>query len=197
MWQVAGRACGAFVITNLDDFVLLIAMFSLAAVTPGSAGAVVLGQVIGMAALVVTSVAIAAGLGHFATHYLAILAIVPFAVGVRGFLALRRRGDSSPPRRVITWWSMAALMVASGGDNLTVYSIVFRHMSAADLVLTVACFFAMLGFWLAIAARIGSATRIVRLVQRASTVLTPAIMAVIGLVVLARSGVVGVIVRAT
>ena len=129
----------AFVSTNLDDIVLLVAFFGDPRMRPRS---VVLGQFIGFTLLVIASAA-AARLALAAPRVLiALMGLVPLGLGVRELAALRRGGGDDPEEirqrerstegRVHSQMlAVAAVTVANGGDNLGVYIPLFASRPAS------------------------------------------------------------------
>ena len=153
-----GLGIVTFAATNVDDLLVLLIFFS----DPGfRAWQVVLGQYLGISALIGLSLA----------GFLAALAFPPPAVGLLGLLPLGlgltelwRRVRSSeeesepgveaapgPPRGgwgILTRPLMvASVTVANGGDNLGLYIPLFASSSPARLVLLIATFLAMTGLW--------------------------------------------------
>ena len=153
----------AFVSTNLDDIVLLVAFFGDPKMRPR---AVVLGQFLGFTLLVVAS-AIAARLALEAPrHWIALMGVVPLWLGVQQLIARRkgaggdedteriRERERGAERRVGSQaLAVAAVTVANGGDNLGVYIPLFASRPAALPVITLVFFaltglLCMLGYWL-------------------------------------------------
>lgn len=136
-------AAGLFVVTNVDDVVILALFFGQAAGRPHGAWRVVVGQYLGFAGIL--AAAVAGGLGAEAVADGAVpwLGLVPLALGLRaGREAWRERreegeeGDDAPavPReRGPGTWTVAAVTLANGGDNVGVYIPVFARESAAGV----------------------------------------------------------------
>jgi cadmium resistance protein CadD (predicted permease) len=121
---LVGAAAGAFTVTNLDDLVLLTALFAAGRVSGApSRSAVAVGQAIGLAGIVITSAIVAAGLGAVPDELVAVLGLVPLGFGIRGLLALRRRPQDdrwvSPARST---GSIAAVTMSNGVDNISLYA---------------------------------------------------------------------------
>ncbi|WP_437627794.1 cadmium resistance transporter [Sorangium sp. So ce1151] len=131
-----GVSAVVFISTNIDDILLLTAFFSDPDFTPRQ---VVAGQFLGMAALVLASVACALLAVRVPEGWIGLLGLAPLALGLRGLWALwqgrgagedeadeadeadQRRGRAARLRSL----AVATVTVANGGDNLGVYIPLF------------------------------------------------------------------------
>ncbi|WP_438002170.1 cadmium resistance transporter [Sorangium sp. So ce185] len=124
-----GVSVVVFVSTNIDDILLLSAFFA----DPGfTARQVVAGQFLGMAALVLASVACALLAVRVPDGWIGLLGLAPLALGLRGLWALRRGpeaddDDEEPPGGAAGFKALAvaSVTIANGGDNLGVYIPLF------------------------------------------------------------------------
>ena len=128
-----GVAITVFVLTNIDDLLLLAAFFADGRLRPE---AIVAGQLVGIGALVAVSWIAALTALVIPPAWIALLGLAPLALGIR--LLWKPVGGSSaddaprdlisdrPPSQLV---SVAAVTIANGGDNLGVYIPLF----AADL----------------------------------------------------------------
>jgi cadmium resistance protein CadD (predicted permease) len=149
-----------FASTNIDDLLLLSAFFAHPQLRTRN---IVLGQFLGIGALIAASLIAALAALVIPAGWTALLGLVPLGLGVRGLLMLRRnpgpRGmaaDEAPQlqaqeqrmeqrthSQVLT---VAGVTVANGGDNLGVYIPLFA--SATGMIpLYVAIFAAMTALW--------------------------------------------------
>jgi cadmium resistance protein CadD (predicted permease) len=143
-----GTAIVVFVVTNVDDILLLAVLFGGAL----SARAVVAGQFIGMAVLTAVSVGAAYAATAVPRHWIDWLGLLPIALGVWLLVQLwRKRGQSRDDHgddlavenqfeaklhsQVL---GVAAITIANGGDNLSVYVPLFaKDVSALTLYIGV------------------------------------------------------------
>src|SRR5262245_66186688 len=133
-----------FVSTNLDDILILATFFSIA---HRRAAAIVLGQFLGIGALVAASAALALAALAIPRGCTAFLGVLPIAIGVRRLLASRT--DAADARVAGPGvWSVATVTMASGGDNLGVYVPVFAR-DPWGLPLYVTVFAIMTAVWCA------------------------------------------------
>lgn len=122
-----GVGCVVFAATNVDDLVLLIALFADARLRRGH---VVVGQTLGIAALTAASAVAALGALVVPPAWVALLGVVPLALGVKAILDRDDDDDDgeAPPETVGAGRAIAAvagITVANGGDNLGVYVPLF------------------------------------------------------------------------
>ncbi|WP_438036935.1 cadmium resistance transporter [Sorangium sp. So ce204] len=180
-WYVRGRAMEqilpavgvsvvVFVSTNIDDILLLSALFADPGFTPAQ---VVAGQLLGIAALVIVSAACALLAVRVPDGGIGLLGLAPLALGLRGLWALWRgtraeagtasRADeadaaesarepqgSASRFKVI---AVASVTLANGGDNLGVYIPLFSS-SPAHIPLHAAVFAVMTGAFCALGHRL-------------------------------------------
>jgi cadmium resistance protein CadD (predicted permease) len=184
-------ATGAFVGTNIDDFValsLLVLGMSFDQLRPRQIFA---GQYLGFAGLLVISGAAATGLAAVPTRWAGLLGLVPLALGAAGFgrLARNRHRDNYQPIVVNGIWPVAIVTIANGGDNVAVYSLLFRDMKVVDLAMTIVTFLLLLTAWCAGALVLGKHKWLVPGFIRTGRWTTPTVFIVVGVVILIRTGV--------
>lgn len=138
----------AFAATNIDDLFLLVAYFGDARFHPRD---VALGQFLGMGALVAASFACAL-LSLLAPAWaVGWLGLIPVAIGLRLLLGKASGDDDAsagpavPTRRAAL--AVAAVCVAHGGDNLSIYIPAFAGLGLASVATWMAVFTAMIGVW--------------------------------------------------
>jgi cadmium resistance protein CadD (predicted permease) len=183
-------AVGAFAGTNIDDFVVLLLIVLSAPPEGARIWPVVGGQYLGFAALVAISLAGGAVLREVPVQWVGLFGLIPVALGIRELLRLRRaepapgetlRADSAP--------AVALLTIANGGDNVSVYVLLFRHLDLAGTALALAGFAVLLALWCAAALMLGRYARLVPGVVRVGRWVSPCLFIAIGLIVLVSSGV--------
>ena len=150
-----GVAGAVFVSTNLDDLVLLAVFFADPRMRPR---AVVAGQFLGIGALTAASAAAAMLALAVPPGYVALLGLVPLALGARLLWARRngaeeddadeaREAEARLERRARSQaLAVAGVTIANGGDNLGVYIPLFAQ-SPATIPVYAAVFAALTAAW--------------------------------------------------
>lgn len=188
-----------FVATNIDDLLLLIAIHSdQRRRYPGQA--VLLGQVIGFSAIVLISL-----IGFWfhlliPANWLACLGVLPLALGLKQLWplihSLRSTGlrsfppgyvgdpEDAPPlpaswRRTSS--KVAALTLANGSDNISVYLPTFAKLQSADLLLTIGTFYVGLLLLWQLSTWLAFHPRWQEWIRRTGPVLSPTVLIGLGL----------------
>jgi len=182
-------AVGVFAGTDIDDIIVLTVLFLAGRATGRPTKVhVIAGQYLGIAALVAVSAIAAVGLLIVPQRRIGLLGLVPIALGIRGLVAAATNRDRDTPVAAAGVLSVAAVTIANGADNLSVYIPLFRTIGPGDSLLTVAVFAVMVAVWLAAAFWLGSHKRVVALVERFGHWLVPVVFVAIGALILIRSG---------
>lgn len=186
-------AVALFAATNLDDFIVLTVLFLSARATGRPRPwQIWVGQYVGIAALVAVSAAAAIGLKSIPDRWVGLLGIVPLALGVRGLIeAIRARAEDEPPPAAMGVVSVIAVTIADGGDNVAVYTPMFRASSFGSSVVTVAVFAVLVAVWCLAGSWVGSHLGIISVIKRFGRWIVPAVFILIGVVILVGSGVIG------
>jgi cadmium resistance protein CadD (predicted permease) len=182
-------AVGAFASTNVDDLVVLTMLF-LASRTAGvpRPWQVVAGQCAGIAVLVAAAGLAALGLLIVPTRWVGLLGLAPLGLGLWALVAAMRRppDGGAPPSAATGLTGVTGVTILNGTDNLTIYTPMFRGLEAADLLLTLAVFAAMIGVWCVAAAWLGAHLGAFAAVRRLGDRLVPLVFIAIGGIILAR-----------
>jgi len=140
LWADVGVATAAFVGTNVDNTLVVMAM--VAGAPTERAPRIAAGQVVGFVVLVAAALAGAAVLFEFSARVVGLFGLVPLAIGLHGLFVLRRGAGSkgagprpSPANRAVgrSLTAAALVTIATGGDNLAVYIPLFRVSGATRL----------------------------------------------------------------
>lgn len=194
--QVA-QATAAFAATNVDDLILLTTLFTTSGRGGPSRGRITAGQYVGMAVIVAVAGALAAVLLTVPDRWVGLLGLVPIGLGLRGLLAARSSAPAAaavvapvaaPVRGVV---GVAALTVANGADNVSVYTPLFRQSSPGGVVACVAVFAVLVGLWCLVSASLARRRPLVALLDRTGRWLVPVVFVVIGVGIVVRSGLLG------
>jgi len=165
-------AIGVFVGTDIDDLVVLTALFGSRQV---GSRQIVLGQYLGMLVLVVISLVAAIGLVIVPDRWVGLFGVIPLGLGVRGL----RRGAEHPVI-VRTTFGVAGVTIANGVDNVSVFTPIFHHAGWGTVVY-IAVFAVLIAVWIAAARYLATRPPIVAVLDRWGHRIVPIVFIVIGL----------------
>ena len=185
-----------FVVTNVDDFVLLTVLFATVGRGGPTGRQIVTGQYLGIGILVVVSSLVALGLSPVPVRWTGLLGLVPIGLGVRGLLRLRRPSDDgrqlgSGACAVAGTGGVMALTLANGADNLSVYIPLFRQAGAARTATYIVTFAVLVGVWCLVARSLADRRLLVAGIDRVGHWLVPLLYIAIGIRVVVVSGLFG------
>lgn len=181
-----------FAATNIDDILLLSLFFADRRVRPQ---AVVIGQFLGIAGLVLASVLSGWAAVAIPPGYLRYLGVLPLLLGLWELIKLvrRRGGDddddehsaladarSGTASQVL---GITGVMLANGGDNLSVYIPLFAAKPQA-IVIYVVVFTLMTGVWCVLGFLLVQNRVLGDKLRRYGHVLLPAVLILLGLHIL-------------
>jgi len=180
-----------FAVTNVDDLVVLAALF----VTVGRGGPsvrqIVIGQYLGIGVLVAISVLVAVGLAGVPERWIGLLGLVPLTLGLRGLVLTRRPVAGDGGHRVTGATGLVgvvAVTVANGGDNVSVYTPLFRQAGPGDTLVYVAVFAVLVAVWCLTAHFLADRRPLVDTIERVGHWLIPAVYVLIGIKIIVTSG---------
>lgn len=190
-----GQAAATFVVTNIDDIVLLALFFGRAADERAGIIRVITGQYLGFIAILAVSVLGALGAGLLPEEAIPYLGLLPLLLGVRAaWHAWRARGqpdDEDQTRRGVGVLDVAAVTFANGGDNIGVYVPVFAVAGVGGMAAYVVIFLVGVAIWCAAGWFVASRPAVTRLLSRWGHVILPVVLIAIGLVILIEGGAFG------
>ena len=185
---IIATAAGVFIGSNIDDLIVLIVLFLAARRGKLPASRIVAGQYLGYGILVAGSIVIALGLAAVPQHWVGLVGFVPLGLGIWGLIGAARHGPEHQPVLARRLWAIAALSIANGSDDLSVYAPLLRTNTVADDVLIVAVLLIMVAIWCAIAWWLGSRRRVIAMLKHFGHWLVPLVFIAIGAVVIINSG---------
>ena len=185
--SLVGVAVSAFVVTNIDAFVVMTALFATS--SRSRIPLVVVGQVAGFLVILAMSAAVALGLSSVAASWCGMFGLVPLGLGLHGLWALRGADDDGGVRRIgLGFLGVAAMMVGNGGDNVAVLAPLFRTLGLAHSIFVSGVLIVLDGIMCVAALRAGHSDLMLRVFERAGAVVVPMVYAAIGIALLIRAG---------
>ena len=195
-----GLAFVAFASTNIDDIFVVSAFFAEPGMRPRS---VVIGQFVGIGALVLASLIAARLALTMPEGWVSLLGLVPLVLGVRRLVALRRSNDSdvgAGERRLqeeelvvesrihSQVLAVAGVTIANGADNIAVYVPLFAASIGAIGVYSVV-FACMTALWCAVGYAAVNNRMVGGSLRRYGHVVLPLVLIVLGLYILSGAAV--------
>ncbi|MEH2197436.1 cadmium resistance transporter [Nostoc sp.] len=149
----------AFIATNIDDIVILLLFFSRinANFRPRH---IVAGQFLGFTVLLILSLPGLFGGLVLSKNWIGLLGLLPMSIGISSLV--NREEDSSLEVVAVTEeiekstinsffspqaYSVAAVTIANGSDNISVYVPLFASSNLESFVVIIGLFFLLLGIW--------------------------------------------------
>jgi cadmium resistance protein CadD (predicted permease) len=177
-------AIAAFAATDIDDLFLLMMFFS--RIYP--ARQVVIGQHLGIGALVSVSIIGSLIALVIPTYIIGLLGMVPIAIGIKELIDTKK--DESPSmqtikrkrknRSYLAFLTVAAVTISNGGDNIGVYVPLFsKYSTAGQITMVTAIFITMTAVWCIIAYYLVNHPLLASRVRRIGNIIMP--FALIGL----------------
>lgn len=187
--ETVGLGVITFVSTNVDDFFLLLAFF---ADGRSKKRQVVLGQYLGMGALVILSLAVASGTVFLPRGWISYLGIIPLLIGVRELSQMRKPGGPEKRQHLVdtaivsrrSSLAVAGITIASGADNIGVYVPLFATMRGPDLGIIAVTFSILIAVWCAITYWMVKTGHTILRQERWLKFITPIVLILIGLWIL-------------
>jgi cadmium resistance protein CadD (predicted permease) len=146
----------AFVVTNIDD-ILILTLFFAQVDTTFCRRHIVIGQYLGFSLLLLASLP-----GFFGSYFvppasIRLLGLVPVVIGLSGLLKFNEEENFSakiqPETSLFSSWlspqtySVAAVTVANGSDNIGVYVPLFANSELESLLAILGVFLVLVGVW--------------------------------------------------
>ena len=189
------QAIGLFLVTNIDDIIVLSLFFARGAGQRGTTTKIVVGQYVGFGGILLASVAVASGAGLFLPKdAIPYFGLIPLLLGALAAWRVWRDGDDDDDRvddRPISALAVAAVTFANGGDNIGVYVPVFLAIGTGPLVAYCVVFLALVLVLVLAAKFVATRKPIAELLERWEHILFPLVLIVLGLVILIDGGAFG------
>ncbi|HYW19133.1 MAG TPA: cadmium resistance transporter [Nodularia sp. (in: cyanobacteria)] len=187
----------AFVATNLDDIVILSLFFSQIN-TCFRRRHIVIGQYLGFSALVIASLPSFFGKFILPASWIGLLGIVPIIIGISRLLnpETDEQEDFDTSKSSQSWWcnflspqsyAVAAVTIANGGDNISIYMPMFATTTWDSLLMILAVFFVMVGVWCYTAYCLTQVSAIASFIVSYGNTLVPFILIGLGVSILMES----------
>ncbi|OQP60203.1 hypothetical protein A3860_34570 [Niastella vici] len=180
----------AFASTNIDDIFILMLFFANKEYKPKQ---VVLGQYIGIIALIAISF-IGSLISLFIDQkYIGLLGLLPVYFGIRGIIRLiQYKKENEQEAKVSTTrsnktLSVAAVTFANGSDNIGIYIPLFATLLIHQKIIMVAIFLVMIAVWCLAARYLSKHWAIANTIDKYGHIITPIVLILLGVYILYES----------
>jgi cadmium resistance protein CadD (predicted permease) len=196
MLRAVTAAVLLFAATNVDDMLLLALYFGQPQRDRAAERRIVVGQYLGVGAIIAISLLGAFAFGHLPSSVTAYLGLVPLALGVRaGIEALehhRQRDEASVSDRSGPKTArVAAVTLSNGGDNIGVYVPVFTAIGPAVTAVYVIVFSVMVAVWCIGGRFFATRPPVASALERWGHIVLPVVLIAIGVTILVQGGAFG------
>ena len=195
MISSALQAIGLFLVTNIDDIIVLSLFFARGAGQRGTTARIVAGQYLGFGGILLASLAVTFGAGLFLPDAaIPYFGLVPLLLGGHAAWQAWRNGDDDEHTladKPVSALTVAAVTFANGGDNIGVYVPVFLAVGPGALVAYCAVFLALVVILVLAANFVATRKPIAEVLERWEHILLPLVLIVLGLVILIEGGAFG------
>ena len=193
-----GLAIVAFASTNVDDIFVLLGFFADPRLRARN---VMIGQYLGIGALVLVSFAASLISLVLSPALVGLLGAAPVLIGVKRLADLCQSANQQKPDRAQGGAfgqiaPIAVVIIANGGDNIGVYAPLFATHSASQIAVMVAVFMVMTALWIAMAHRLVAHPTLGAPIRRYGHIVVPFVLIGLGFYILYDAGSFGLL-RAT
>ncbi len=193
-----GTGVTAFTATNIDDIVILLLFFSQVSASFHRRH-IVVGQYLGFTVLVIFSLPGFFGGLILSPHWIGLLGLMPMAIGIS---SLVNSEDASTQEKAEIeefenlnvssffapqTYSVAAVTIANGSDNISVYVPLFANSSFVTLLIILIIFFALLAVWCYVADKLTHQRTIAELITDYGNYLVPFVLMGLGAFIVLKS----------
>ena len=182
----------AFASTNIDDIFILMLFF---ANKQYKRSQVVLGQYLGIIALITISfIGSLVGL-LFDQKYIGLLGFLPIYFGIRGIIHHFKKKDVTIKEDISLSikssnrvFSVAAVTFANGGDNIGIYTPLFTTLVLPQKIIMIVMFLIMVAVWCLAAWYLSRHYAIAKVINKYGHIITPIVLILLGIYILYESG---------
>ena len=192
----------AFAATNIDDIIILLLFFSQID-SNFRRRHIFIGQYLGFTAIIILSLPGFFGGLVIQREWIGLLGLLPIVIGIKQLVS--REEESGEVQTVNTeqnnptssfllsilhpnTYKVAAVTVANGGDNISIYIPLFAGQNIVGLGIILAVFFVMVGVWCGIAYLLTLQPNISYILSRYGQAIVPFVLIGLGLFIMYERG---------
>jgi cadmium resistance transport/sequestration family protein len=202
----------AFIATNIDDIIILLLFFSQVDVNFRRRH-IVVGQYLGFTFLIIASLPGFFGGLIVPRAWIGLLGLLPIAIGIKQLVSQEKEiaqvqtvtsdfKQTSISNPIVFFlfsvlnpqtYKVAAVTIANGGDNISIYIPLFAGSKPASLAVILGTFFFMVGVWCALAYLLTRQPTIAHILSRYGKHVVPFVLIGLGLLIMYDRGTFGLI----
>ena len=182
----------AFIATNIDDILILLVFF--AQVNDNfRPWQIVVGQYLGFTILVIFSLPGLFGGLILPQSWIGLLGLIPIAIGISSLVnkETEQLADVSqeitPSFLIPTIYTVAAITVANGSDNISIYIPLFSSTQLESFLIIIGLFFLLLAIWCYAAYQLTHQQKIANFLTKYGNYLVPFVLMSLGIVIVWKS----------
>ncbi|BAY24758.1 cadmium resistance transporter [Calothrix sp. NIES-2100] len=197
----------AFAATNIDDILILLLFFTQID-TNFRRRHIIIGQYLGFLAIILASLPGFFGGLVVRREWIGLLGILPIAIGLKQLISGQQEStevqtvsdnftQTSPSNFILSFiwtilhpqtYKVAAVTIANGGDNISIYIPLFAGHNLASLGVILMVFLVMVGVWCAIAYYLSLHPAIAAVLNRYGHHIVPFVLIGLGLLIMYERG---------
>ncbi|EFV90278.1 cadmium resistance transporter [Dietzia cinnamea P4] len=191
------QAIGLFIVTNIDDVIVLSLFFARGAGQRGTTARIFAGQYLGFAGILGAAVLVALGAGTFLpSEAIPYFGLIPLVLGLwAAWQAWRGDDDDDDDAKIegknVAVWTVAAVTFANGGDNIGVYVPVFLSVGPGAVVAYCVVFLVLVSALVGLAKFVATRRPIAEALERWEHILFPIVLIGLGIFILVSGGAFG------
>lgn len=193
------QAIGLFMVTNIDDIIVLSLFYARGAGQRGTTAKILAGQYLGFGAILAAAVLVALGARSFLPEEaIPYFGLIPLVLGLLAAWRVWRSDDDDDDDEAkvsgksLSVLTIAAVTFANGGDNIGVYVPVFATVGTAGIVAYSIVFLALVGVLVAAARFVATRKPIAEVLERWEHILFPIVLIGLGIAILVEGGAFGI-----
>ena len=184
-------AIGLFIVTNIDDIIVLSLFFARGAGQRGTTARITAGQYLGFAGILGAAVLVTLGAGAFLPpSVIPYFGLIPLALGLWAAWEAWRGDDDDDDDEArvagknVGVLTVAAVTFANGGDNIGVYVPVFLSAGTGAVVAYCVVFLVLVAVLVVAAKFVATRRPIAEVLERWEHVLFPIVLIALGILIL-------------
>ncbi|GAA1112608.1 cadmium resistance transporter [Nesterenkonia jeotgali] len=193
------QAIGLFLVTNIDDVIVLSLFFARGAGQRGTTARILAGQYLGFAGILGAAVLVSLGAREFLPpEVIPYFGLIPLGLGLWVAWNAWRGGDDDDDDddakvegKNVAVWTVAGVTFANGGDNIGVYVPVFLSVGPGAVVAYCIVFLVLVAVLVGLAKFVATRRPIAEVLERWEHILFPIVLIGLGVFILISGGAFG------